>query len=171
MAVVPKGESTPHRKTWHDLNLFWPPWICGQFERKVYLWCMHGEGCGSCLTTVECPMRGRILADEDAWLYNNWKMEVDVDSLLQATLPLGLVEDEVDTYEALVLASRVSELLNAATPEQEVGVHVLVTPSKVAEPPDAGISEEEDNTILVTVARMVNCHTPADETKLLVVGD
>ena len=35
---------------------------------------------------------------------------VDVDSLLQATLPPGLVEDEVDTYE-------VSALSNAATPE------------------------------------------------------
>ena len=40
-----------------------------------------------------------------------------MDSLLQATLPPGPVEDEVDTYEALALASRVSELSNAATPE------------------------------------------------------
>ena len=50
-------------------------------------------------------MRGRITADEDAWLYHKWKPEVDVYSLLQATLPPGLVEDEVDTYEALALAS------------------------------------------------------------------
>ena len=62
-------------------------------------------------------MRGRIAADEDAWLYHKWKPEVDVDSLLQATLPPGLVEDEVDTYEALALAGRVSELSNKATPE------------------------------------------------------
>ena len=33
-----------------------------------------------------------------------------MDSLLQATLPPGLVEDEVDTYAALGLAGRVSEL-------------------------------------------------------------
>ena len=62
-------------------------------------------------------MRGRITADEDARLYHKWKPQVDVDSLLQATLPPGQVEDEVDTYEALALAGRVSELLNAATLE------------------------------------------------------
>ena len=42
--------------------------------------------------------------------YHKSKTEVDVDSLLQATLPLGPVEDEVDTYAALGLACRVSEL-------------------------------------------------------------
>ena len=62
-------------------------------------------------------MRGRITADEDAWLYHKWKPEVVVDSLLQAILPPGPVEDEVDTYMALALAGRVSELSNAATPE------------------------------------------------------
>ena len=62
-------------------------------------------------------MRGRITADEDAWLSHKWKPEVDVDSLLQATLPPGPVEDEVDTYEALALAGRVNELYNATTPE------------------------------------------------------
>ena len=40
-----------------------------------------------------------------------------MDSFLQTTLPHGPVEDEVDTYEALALASRVSELSNAATPK------------------------------------------------------
>ena len=62
-------------------------------------------------------MRGRITTDKDAWLYHMWKPEFDVDSLLQATLPPGPVEDEVDTYEALVLAGRVSRLSNAATPK------------------------------------------------------
>ena len=55
-------------------------------------------------------MRGRIPLDEDAWLYRKWQTEVDVDSLLQATLPPGPMEDEGDSYEALVLAGRVSEL-------------------------------------------------------------
>ena len=55
-------------------------------------------------------MRGRICADEDAWLYHKLKTEVDLHSLLQATLPAGPVEDEVDTYAALGLAGRVSEL-------------------------------------------------------------
>ena len=40
-----------------------------------------------------------------------------MDSLLQATLPSGPVEDEVDTYEGLALAGRVSELSNKATLE------------------------------------------------------
>ena len=70
-----------------------------------------------CLTIVECPMQGRITADEDAWLYHKWKPEFHVDSLVQATLPPGPVEDEEDTYEALALAGRVSELSNKATPE------------------------------------------------------
>ena len=106
----------------------------------MFLWCMHYEGCDFCLTTVECPMRGCIPLDENAWLYRKWKTEVEVDSLLQATLPPGPIEDEVDSYEALVLASRVSDLSNATTPEQDVVVLVLATPSSVAKPSDAGIS-------------------------------
>ena len=62
-------------------------------------------------------MRGCIAADEDAWLYHKWKPEFDVDCLLQATLPPGAVEDEVDTYEALEQAGKVSELSNKATLE------------------------------------------------------
>ena len=48
--------------------------------------------------------------------------EFDMDSLLQATLPPGPVEDEVDRYEALALAGRVSELSNAATLEHSDSV-------------------------------------------------
>ena len=58
-------------------------------------------------------MRSRIRADEEALLYHKSKTEVDVDSLLQATLPPpppGPLEDEVDTYAALGLAGRVNEL-------------------------------------------------------------
>ena len=62
-------------------------------------------------------MRGCITADDDVWLYHKWKVEFDVDSLLQAILPLGPVEDEVVTHEVLALAGRVSEISNAATPE------------------------------------------------------
>ena len=51
-----------------------------------------------------------IPADEEAWLCHKSKTEVDVDSLLQATLPPGPIEDEVHTYAALGLAGRVSEL-------------------------------------------------------------
>ena len=55
-------------------------------------------------------MRGCIPTDEEAWLYHKLKTEIDVDSVLQETLPLGPVEDGVDTYAALGLAGRVSEL-------------------------------------------------------------
>ena len=116
-------------------------------------------------------MRGRILPDEDAWLYRKWKTEVDVDSLLQTTLPPGPVGDEVDSYEALVPAGRVSELSNAATPEQDAVVPVLATPSDVAKASDAGICEEEDTAIPVAPARMATRQAPVDETKPPVVGD
>ena len=48
---------------------------------------------------------------------------------------------------------------------------MLVTLSKVAEPSDAGISQEEDTTIPIIVARKVTRHAPVDATKPLVVGD
>ena len=115
-------------------------------------------------------MRGRIPRDEDAWLYHRWKTEVDVDSILQATLPPSPVEDEVDSYEASVLVGRVSELSNAGTPEQDAVVPLLAIPSNVAKPSDAGIFEEEDTAILVAPARMVTCQMPVHETKPLVVG-
>ena len=94
-----------------------------------------------------------------------------MDSLLQATLPPGPVEDEVDSYEAFVLVGRVSELSNATTPEQDAVVPILATTSNVAKPLIAGISEEEDTAITVAPARMATRRTPVDETKPLVVGD
>ena len=63
------------------------------------------------------PRGARETADEDTWSYHKWKPEVDVDSFVQATLPPGPVEDDVDTYEALTLAGRVSELSYKATLE------------------------------------------------------
>ena len=48
---------------------------------------------------------------------------------------------------------------------------VRVTPSKVAEPSDASISEEEDTAIPISVARKITLHMPVDETKPFVVGD
>ena len=55
-------------------------------------------------------MRGHIPAYEEGWLYHKLKTEVDVDSLVQETLPPGPVEDGVDTYAVLGLAGRVTEL-------------------------------------------------------------
>ena len=171
VAVPSKGDSALHRKTRHQLNLFIPVWTCGQRARKVHFRWMYCEGSGFCLTTMQHPMRGRIPPDEDVWLYRKWKREVDVDCLLQATLPPNPVEDEVDSYEAFVLGGRVSELSNAATPEQDAMVPMLATPFNGAEPSDAGISEEEDIAIPVAPAQMATRQTPVDETKALVVGD
>ena len=130
-------------------------------------------------------MRGYIPTDEDAWLYNKWKTEVDLDSLLRTTLPPGPVDDEVNTSKALVPAIRVNELSNeapsllgeegklsdGATPAQDALVLVPITPSKVAEPLDAGTSKEQDIAIPVNVARKVTRHTAVDETKPLFHGD
>ena len=45
-----------HRKSWHCLNLFRPPYVCGQCHKAMYLWCMDCEGCGFCLPAlVSCP--------------------------------------------------------------------------------------------------------------------
>ena len=64
-----KGGSALHRKAWHQLNFLRPPCTCGQCEKKVYLWCMHCEGCGFCCTGVECPMIGCVPANEDVSLF------------------------------------------------------------------------------------------------------
>ena len=55
-------------------------------------------------------MQGCIPADEEAWLCHKLKTQVDMDSLQQETLPHGPIEEGVDTYVALGLAGRVSEL-------------------------------------------------------------
>ena len=62
-------------------------------------------------------LRAHITLFELVELEGKKKPEVDVDSLLQTTLPPGPVEGEVDTCEALVLAGSVSELSNKATLE------------------------------------------------------
>ena len=55
--------------------------------------------------------------------------------------------------------------------EIHVVVPVLATPSNVAKPLIAGISEEEGTAIPVAPAQMVTRRTPVDDTKPLVVGD
>ena len=75
-----------HRRNWHCLNLFRPPYVCGQCHKTVYLWCMHCEGCGFCLHTLECPIRGRAHPNTDKWLFQKRCQEVDVEEVLTATL-------------------------------------------------------------------------------------
>ena len=91
-----------------------PPWTPA-------LWCRPlswGDGRpGFCLSTVECRMRGRSPGDEDACLYNKWKLVFEVHSLLQVTLPPTSVDDEGGAYKALALISLVTELSTAATRE------------------------------------------------------
>ena len=60
LAVPQKVDSMEvHRKNWHCLNLFWPPYVCGQCHKAVYLWGMHCEGVGFCLLALVCPICGR----------------------------------------------------------------------------------------------------------------
>ena len=78
---------------WHFwiFTLFYPfpplfKFFCSSPPWTPTLWCgplSSGDGLpGFCLTTVECPMRGRITVHKDAGLYHKWKPEFDVDSLL-----------------------------------------------------------------------------------------
>ena len=96
-----------HRRTWHCLNLFRPPYVCGQCHKTVYLWCMHCEGCGFCLHTLECPVRGRAHPSTDKWLFQKWCQEVDVEEVLTATLPNEPVsgDEELDVLSNPLLAS------------------------------------------------------------------
>ena len=53
----------------------------------MYLWCMHCEGCGFCLHTLCCPVRGRAHPNTDKWLFQKWCQEVEVEEVLTATPP------------------------------------------------------------------------------------
>ena len=96
-----------HRRTWHCLNLFRPPYVCGQCHKTVYLWCMHCEGCGFCLHLLECPVCGRAHPSTDKWLFQKWCQEVDVEEVLTATLPNEPVsgDEELDVLSNPLLAS------------------------------------------------------------------
>ena len=96
-----------HRKSWHCLYLFQPPYVCGQCHKAVYLWCMHCEGCGFCLPTLVCPVRGRAHPDTDKWLFQKWCQEVDIEEVLTTTLPKQPVsnDEEMDLLSNPLLAS------------------------------------------------------------------
>ena len=96
-----------HRRKWLCFNLFRPPYVCGQFHKTVHLWCMHCEGCGFCLHTLECPVRGRAHPNTDKWLFQKWCQEVDVEEVLTATLPNEPVSggEGLDVLSTPLLAS------------------------------------------------------------------
>ena len=50
------------------------------------------------------------------WLSEKWKTKVNGDSLTEATLPVSLVEDQEDTYEAIALGSKVSVVVGEEPP-------------------------------------------------------
>ena len=116
---------------------------------------MQYEGCGFCSTTVECPMRGRGPPNEDVWLAKKWETEINANSLLEATLPPNPVEDEGDTYQAIVLASQVSALSN-------VEPSLFDGNEPLSPPLDAG-ALEQDTTMLVTIARKVTRSSHVDD--------
>ena len=68
---------------------------------------MHCEGCGFCLHTLECPVRGRAHPNTDKWLFQKWCQEVDVEEVLTATLPNEppSSDEELDVLSNPLLAS------------------------------------------------------------------
>ena len=68
---------------------------------------MHCEGCGFCLHTLECPVRGRAHPNTDKWLFQKWCQEVDVEEVLTATLPNEPVsgDEELDVLSNTLLDS------------------------------------------------------------------
>ena len=101
------NESTSTTVAAHCLNLFRPRYVCAQCHKTVYLWCMHCEGCGLCLLTLECPVRGRAHPSMDTWLFQKWCQEVNVEEVLTATLPNEPVsgDEELDVLSNPLLAS------------------------------------------------------------------
>ena len=68
---------------------------------------MHCEGCGFCLHTLECPVRGRAHPNTDEWLFQKWCQEVDVEEVLTANLPNEPVsgDEQLDVLSNPLLAS------------------------------------------------------------------
>ena len=74
-----------HRRTCLCLNLFGPPYVFGQCHKTLYLWCMHREGYGFCVYSLEFPVRGRAYPNTDKWLFQKWCQEVDVEEVFTTT--------------------------------------------------------------------------------------
>ena len=54
---------------WHVCAVIRPPSTCAQCNHKRYLWCTHCGGCAFCLTTTDCPARGRVAGDTNGWVH------------------------------------------------------------------------------------------------------
>ena len=78
---------------------------------KVTRPCTCGEGCGFCLHTLECPLRGRAHPNTDKCLFQKWCKEVDVEEVLTATLPNEPMssDEELDVLSNPLLASPLGE--------------------------------------------------------------
>ena len=121
-----------HQRSWHCLNLFQPPYVCGQCHKTMYLWCMHCEGCGFCLHTLECAVLGRAHPSTDKWLFQKWCREVDVEEALTATLPNEPVsgDEELDVLSNPILASPlVKEVKKKEVPSSDSEVDLFAAPS------------------------------------------
>ena len=81
---------------------------CGQCHKTVYLWCMHCEGCGFCLHTLECPVHGRAHPNTDKWLLQKWCKEVDIEEVLTTTLPNEPLcgDEELDVFSSFGLSPK-----------------------------------------------------------------
>ena len=113
-------------------DLFRPPYVCGQCHKTVYLRCMHCEGCGFCLHTLECPVRGRAHPNTDKWLFQKWCQEVDVEEVFTATLPNEPVsgDEELDLLSNPLLDSPPDkEVKKKAVQSSDLEVDLFAPPS------------------------------------------
>ena len=54
LAEEVKRELARGNALWHSMRLYRSPFMCGQCNRAVYLWCIYCDGCIHCLVGVEC---------------------------------------------------------------------------------------------------------------------
>ena len=102
---------------------------------------MHCEGCGFCLPTLECLVRGRAHPNTDKWLFQKWRWQANIEEILTATL----LKEHVSSDEELDL---LSNPLLASPPGEEVkkkDVQSFVSEVDLfAPPPTAPVPQQQE---------------------------
>ena len=91
LAKEAKHELARGNASWHSMRLYRPPFVCGQCNRAVYLWCIFCDGCIHCLVGVECLARRFKDRDEVKWVPQKWEKEVHMESILHPTPSIKLL--------------------------------------------------------------------------------
>ena len=80
-----KRELAYRNASWHSMRLCRPPFMYGQCNRAMYLWCIYCDGCIHCLVGVECLPRRFKDRDEVKWVVQKWEKEVQAETILHPT--------------------------------------------------------------------------------------